>query len=64
MKAALIVWKTEARKRNKDTEDKCTAKSTMNWWKNLKPQHMIKESQIREFEISAAPNIPDIESEP
>jgi hypothetical protein len=33
---ALLVLKTEARKRNIDIEEKCTAKSRKNWRKNLK----------------------------
>lgn len=45
-KEALFVRKTEARKQNMDSEEKCTAKSRMNWRKNLNPQQMIKESQL------------------
>jgi hypothetical protein len=41
---ALLVWKTEARKRNMDNEDKCTAKRRMNWRKNLRTQQMIRDS--------------------
>ena len=41
---ASSVWKTEARKRNMDNEEKCSAKRRMNRLKNLKTWKMIKES--------------------
>ncbi len=40
----VLIWKTEARKRNIDNEDKYTAKRRMNWQKNLRTQQMIRES--------------------
>ncbi len=40
----VLVWKTEARKRNIDNEDKCTTKRRMNWQKNIRTQQMIRAS--------------------
>lgn len=56
--AASTVWKTEARKRNMDVDDKCKAKSRINWKKNLKTHQNIKVQS--ESKISCTYRIPTL----